>query len=373
MTTKFNKITSAFLALIMIFGILAATPFTASAAASGNFEYEILDDGTISITKYHGSETDLAIPETLDGYTVTSIGWSAFSGCKSISSITIPDSVTEISYGAFGNCTNLANIYIPDSVTSIWNFAFANCTNLETINIPDSVLNFGAKVFYNTKWYSNQPDGVVYADKVAYEYKGDMPENTSIILKDGTKSIANNAFSRCTNLTSITLPESLINIGQSSFSGCTGLTNIIIPDNVKSITVNSFMDCINISSVTIPYSVEHLGWGSFGYVIDDEGGDYKLMDDFIIYGYTGSEAEIYAKDYNIQFVSIGEVPKILGDVNGDGTISIDDVTDIQKYLANLLDFTDEQIALADVDKDEKVSIDDATLIQKSLAGLALIE
>lgn len=62
-----------------------------------------------------------------------------------------------------------------------------------------------------------------------------------------------------------------------------------------------------------------------------------------------------------------------GDVDGDGKISIDDVTDIQKYIANTVNFTDEQEALADVDKDGKVSIDDVTLVQKHLAGLAVIE
>ena len=65
--------------------------------------------------------------------------------------------------------------------------------------------------------------------------------------------------------------------------------------------------------------------------------------------------------------------KELGDVNGDGKISIDDVTDIQKYIANTIDFTEEQMALADVDKNGTVSIDDVTLIQKHLAGMAVIE
>lgn len=63
----------------------------------------------------------------------------------------------------------------------------------------------------------------------------------------------------------------------------------------------------------------------------------------------------------------------LGDVNGDGNISIDDVTDIQKYMAEMLDFTYEQIQLADTDRNGEVTIDDVTLIQKHLAGLAVIE
>lgn len=65
--------------------------------------------------------------------------------------------------------------------------------------------------------------------------------------------------------------------------------------------------------------------------------------------------------------------KELGDVNSDGKIGIDDVTYIQKHLANMVDFTKEQVSLADVDKNGTVSIDDVTLIQKHLAGMAVIE
>ncbi|HBM98407.1 MAG TPA: hypothetical protein DD413_03185, partial [Ruminococcus sp.] len=62
-----------------------------------------------------------------------------------------------------------------------------------------------------------------------------------------------------------------------------------------------------------------------------------------------------------------------GDVNGDGKVGIDDATNIQKYMAEMLDFTDKQKELADVNKDGKVGVDDVTLIQKHMAGLAVIE
>lgn len=64
---------------------------------------------------------------------VTSIGWSAFSGCSGLTSVTIPDSVTSIGGWAFSKCS-LTSVTIPDSVTEIGYRAFYGCSDLTTIN-----------------------------------------------------------------------------------------------------------------------------------------------------------------------------------------------------------------------------------------------
>ena len=221
--------------------------------------YVIYTDGDERIlVAYTGTETELTLPAY-----ITQIYKYAFSGCRGLTSITVPNSVTSIGSYAFWYCTALTSVTIPDSVTNIGNDAFFNCTGLTSvtigngvtsigggafygckgltsITIPDSVTSIGGEAFSNTAWYNNQPDGLVYAGKVAYEYKGTMPSNTSIILKEGTLGIGSSAFSGCTGLTSITIPDSVTSIGVGAFWYCTALTSVTIPDSVTSIGSNAF-------------------------------------------------------------------------------------------------------------------------------------
>ncbi len=88
-----------------------------------DFTYEIID-GKVTITGYTGSDTEVIIPSTIEGYPVISIGGGAFRNCDSLTSVTIPDSVTSIGNSAFSYCDSLTSVTIPDSVTSIGDSAF---------------------------------------------------------------------------------------------------------------------------------------------------------------------------------------------------------------------------------------------------------
>ena len=194
---------------------------------------------------------------------VTSIGTDAFRNCSGLTLIEIPNSVTSIRQSAFNNCSGLTSIEIPNSVTSIGSYAFENCSGLTSIEIPNSVTSIGYRAFDGTAWYNNQPNGLVYAGKVAYKYKGIMPSNTSITINEGTLGIAHSAFYGCSGLTSIEIPNSVTSIGGSAFSGCTGLTSIEIPNSVTSIGGSAFRNCSGLTSIEIPNGVTSIGLYAF--------------------------------------------------------------------------------------------------------------
>lgn len=135
-------------------------------------------------------------------------------------SIIIKDGTTIINYDAFHGCQGLTSVTIPNSVTFIRQSAFQNCSNLTSVSVPNSVTKIEIEAFDGTPWYDNQEDGVIYIGSTVYKYKGVMPENTSIAIKDGITSISERAFAGCSGLTSVNIPSSVTNIGFSAFSGC---------------------------------------------------------------------------------------------------------------------------------------------------------
>lgn len=117
---------------------------------TGDFSYTILEDGTASIIDYYGNDSEIEIPKNIDGYSVTNISAWAFSNCKSMTSVTIPDSVVNIDEGAFRNCINLESVVIPDSVTTIGTKAFWGCTSLKSVTLGSNVSTIKKYAFCQT-------------------------------------------------------------------------------------------------------------------------------------------------------------------------------------------------------------------------------
>ena len=135
------------------------------------------------------------------------------------------------------------------------------------MTIPNSVTSIGRYPFVGTpwfsKWYDNQPDGIVYIGKVVYGFKGKMPSSTAIAIKEGTVSISDGAFASCSGLASVTIPNSVTEIGENAFSYCDDLTSVTIGNSVTKIGWRAFDSCTGLTSVTIPNSVTEIGGAVF--------------------------------------------------------------------------------------------------------------
>ena len=215
---------------------------------------------TASVTSRTGGYTgDVVILENFvyngQNYVVTSIGYGAFSGNSGLTSVTLPNTITIIDTYAFQNCVALTEIVIPNSVTTIAGGAFNGCTALEDIAIPSSVKRIESSAFANTVWYNNQPDGLIYINDILYKYKGEMPQNTHIQVKNGVKFISSAAFYNCSGLVKITFPSSLTTIGSDAFNGCSNLENFVIPNTITSIESWAFANCTSLTSMAIPNSI----------------------------------------------------------------------------------------------------------------------
>ncbi|MDE6661123.1 MAG: leucine-rich repeat domain-containing protein [Anaeroplasmataceae bacterium] len=305
------------------------------------------------------------VPTTLQTVVITNdskIDSNAFYNCSYIMFMTISNSVEGIGFGAFTGCSKLLELKLPfvgasrsdaensylgyifgaNSYTKNKSFvpgnlrkvavtdgtaigfrAFSDCTSIAEISIPDSVTIIDAYAFENTSWYKNQPDGLIYAGKVAYEYKGTMPQNTSIIIKEGTKGIGTHAFSNCTGLVSVSIPDSVISIGSGAFRGCTGLTDISIANSVTSISDYAFYECSGLLRVTIPCEVNSIGFDAFK--------NCKNIENVVYLGDLASWCEIKGLN-NLMAYGKSEKALTINEKSTEGEIIIpDEVTSISSY------------------------------------------
>ena len=190
----------------------------------------IIEDGEDAITEipqymFYGMADvkEIVLPST-----ITKIGSYAFSGCTSLERITLPGSITSWNSYMFQNCTSLKEVVFEEGITTTYAGSattgmFVNSPDLETVVLPSTLESIGAYTFYNTSI-------------------------KSITLPAGLKTIANYAFSGCTNIEEIVLPAGLTTIGTNAFEG-TKIKTITIPNSVASIGNGAFMNCADLEEV----------------------------------------------------------------------------------------------------------------------------
>ena len=201
--------------------------------------------------------TDLVVPDT-----ITRIEAFAFAGATCLKSVVISDLVTNIEWSAFLGCTALTTLAIPNSVTHIRPHAFSGCSGLATISIPESVISISKSTFFDTAWYNNQPDGVLYLDGWCFGIKGNALAGSLSIL-EGTRGIASSAFADCSELTSVSLPDTVAYIDDFAFSGCKKLKSVALGKSLTIIGNEAFDDCGKLTDITIPDAVTEIGQYAF--------------------------------------------------------------------------------------------------------------
>ena len=184
--------------------------------------------------------TEFTAPDSL-----TDIWGNAFKDCTALKSVEL-NNVRNLGSGAFMNCTALESVSLSDNMEKLNDHIFDGCASLARIDMPDKPIAVSFTVLGGTAYYnnpSNWENGVLYADGYLIAVKADFAALTEYAVKEGTKVIADNAFSGAGysgKVKKITLPDGLYRIGQGAFAKLSNLTEINVPESVRSIGYGAF-------------------------------------------------------------------------------------------------------------------------------------
>ncbi len=255
----------------------------------------------VSVTFRGGRLTDLAIPQSAfsgctrlqnvifeDGSRVTSIGDSAFTGCSSLSAITIPASVATIGATAFRNCTALSNISFEEAEEgsaaeiSIGNSAFSGCTSLTSITLPAHLTELNTGTFAGCTTLQNvyvDADNAAYTSVDGALYNKNITEilfypqgaSTDVSFPDTVTTIGANLFQNNTYIERVTIGKNVTSIGNYAFDGCINLKEVIFEEGgTEPITFGTylFQNCNGLTEFTFPERATATGQNMFRFAMN---------------------------------------------------------------------------------------------------------
>lgn len=272
-----------------------------------DYSYEILNDGTLRLYQYEGTDTNIVVPDTIDGRKVTVLGNSTFQYCtqaSDIESVTLPDSLTTIEKNAFYNCEKLKSVTIPPNVSSIGLAAFVE-------GLSESSLT-EIKVDPENPYFSEK-DGVVFSKDGTKLIVFPSGRSGDYQIPDGTVSVGDYAFYYCVNVSSITVPGSVRSLGEGAFGNCSSLTKAVLNEGLEEIGEYAFQSSSGIRDIIIPASVKSVGKNGLRLSsecrirvlsTDTVWADDAFRDSALIAGKKDSTLQKYAEDRGCTFVEL---------------------------------------------------------------------
>ena len=272
-----------------------------------DYSYKILNDGTLRLYQYEGTDTNIVVPDTIDGRKVTVLGNSTFQYCtqaSDIESVTLPDSLTTIEKNAFYNCEKLKSVTIPQNVSSIGLAAFVE-------GLSESSLT-EIKVDPENPYFSEK-DGVVFSKDGTKLIVFPSGRSGDYQIPDGTVSVGDYAFYYCVNVSSITVPGSVRSLGEGAFGNCSSLTKAVLNEGLEEIGEYAFQSSSGIRDIIIPASVKSVGKNGFRLSsecrirvlsTDTVWADDAFRDSALIAGKKDSTLQKYAEDRGCTFVEL---------------------------------------------------------------------
>ncbi|MDE6363571.1 MAG: leucine-rich repeat domain-containing protein [Lachnospiraceae bacterium] len=250
------------------------------------WRYKKTADGTLAITNYKGSATEVTVPEKIGKRVVTAIGKGAFTGeeyqyrnakpdtmnpgatneqikqHRTITKIVLPDTIQVIGAGAFQCMEALLEINIPAGVKEIGGVAFCGCSLLKRIALPPSIERICTCTFLGMSAIEEIciPPTVREIEDLAFMRCASLKK---ITVPENVTRIGAHAFDGCAKLEEVYIGEGVEELGTGAFAACAELRTLTIPSNVKRIGAKAFLSCIALETVYISEGVEELGAGAF--------------------------------------------------------------------------------------------------------------
>ena len=174
--------------------------------------------------------------------------------------LTLPNSVTTLGISAFQGCTALQTLHLSENLTAIPMAAFAGCSALTAMAIPASVQTIAIQAFMGCNNLIERVDDVDYVDTWAIGGKNRIE---SVVLREGTVGVADEAFKEQKRLRTLVMSDTLLYIGNYSFEECGNLQSVTVSPVLKRIAFRSFHGCGALTSMTLPDTIETVKLESF--------------------------------------------------------------------------------------------------------------